>query len=78
METKAKVRRDYHVRGKSIKQIVRDRKLSRNTVRRILRSDEAGAEYRRSHQPRPQLGAHEAQLIGKRQTNRGMPIANFL
>ena len=73
METKAKVRRDYHVHGKSIKQIVRDRKLSRNTVRRILRSDETGAEYRRSHQPRPQLGAHEAQLIAWLEADAKLP-----
>jgi hypothetical protein len=33
VETKAKVRRDFFVQNKSIKQIVRERQLSRNTVR---------------------------------------------
>ena len=62
METKAKVRRDFHVHGKSIKQIVWERNLSRNTVRTILRSDDTGSEYRRSQQPRPQLGIYDVQL----------------
>ena len=40
VETIAKVRRDYFVDGKSIKAIMRDRKISRNTVRKIVRSGE--------------------------------------
>ena len=40
VETIAKVRRDHFVHGKSIKQISRERGLSRNSVRKILRSEE--------------------------------------
>jgi len=63
VETKAKVRRDFFVHKKSIKQIVRERQLSRNTVRTILRSDDTRSEYRRTEQPSPMLGVHESQLI---------------
>jgi len=73
VETKAKVRRDFYVHGKSIKQIVRDRQLSRNTVRMILRSDDTGSEYRRSQQPRPQLGKYEAQLNEWLETDAKLP-----
>ncbi len=63
METKAKVRRDFFVQKKSIKQIVRERQLSRNTVRRILRDDDTSSEYQRTIQPCPVLGKHEPELV---------------
>ena len=40
VETVGRVRRDHFVKGKSIKEIARDLKISRNTVRKILRSGE--------------------------------------
>ena len=40
VETIAKVRRDHIVDKKPIKAIARDRGLSRNTVRKVLRSRE--------------------------------------
>jgi AraC-like DNA-binding protein len=40
VETIARIRREHLDRGKSIKQIARELKLSRNTVRRVLRSGE--------------------------------------
>ena len=63
METKAKVRRDFFVEKKSIKQIVRERQLSRNTVRKILRDEDTSSKYQRTVQPRPMLIEHKAQLI---------------
>jgi len=63
VETKAKVRRDFFVHKKSIKQIVRERQLSRNTVRKILRDDDTSSEYQRTIQPYPVLGNHEPQLV---------------
>lgn len=47
VETIAKVRRDYFVDGKPIKAIMRDRKISRNTVRKIVRSGETAFSYER-------------------------------
>lgn len=38
VETIARIRREYFVKGKPIKEIVRDLKVSRNTVRKVLRS----------------------------------------
>lgn len=61
VETIAKVRRDHFVHGKSIKQISRERGLSRNSVRKILRSEETAFVYERAEPPRPKLGA----FIGK-------------
>lgn len=62
METIAKVRRDFFVHKKSIKQIVRDRSLSRNTIRKILRSKVTAFEYQRTVQPQPKLGCYAEQL----------------
>src|SRR5271163_3293601 len=44
-------------KGRSIKEIVRALKVSRNTVRKILRSGSTSFEYQRLVQPRPRLGA---------------------
>ena len=40
VETVARIRREFFVKGKSIKEIVRDLGVSRNTVRKVLRSGE--------------------------------------
>ena len=56
VETIARIRREHLSRGKSIKEIARDLKISRNTVRKILRSGETSFSYEREVQPRPKLG----------------------
>ena len=56
VETIARIRRDHLGRGVPIKQIARDLKLSRNTVRKVVRSDETSLRYERSVQPLPKLG----------------------
>jgi transposase len=38
VETIGRIRREHFVKGKSIKEIVRALKVSRNTVRKVLRS----------------------------------------
>jgi DNA-binding CsgD family transcriptional regulator len=40
VQTIGRIRREHLVKGKSIKEIVRDMKISRNTVRRALRKDD--------------------------------------
>ena len=62
METIGRIRREYFVQGKSIKEIARDLRLSRNTVRKVLRSDETSFSYERQVQPRPKLGRWQEQL----------------
>ena len=39
VETIAKIRRDYFVRGKGIRRIARERKVSGNTVRKVIREN---------------------------------------
>ena len=62
VETIARIRRDHLGRGVPIKQIARDLKLSRNTVRKVVRSDETSFRYERSVQPLPKLGPWTGEL----------------
>jgi transposase len=62
VDTIARVRREHFVRGKTIKEIVRDLHVSRNTVRKILRSGATVFEYERTVQPQPRLGPWRAEL----------------
>lgn len=55
MESEAKIRRMHFVQKMTIAEIVRKTKLSRNTVRRVIRSDQAGKTYQRIDQPMPVL-----------------------
>lgn len=48
--------------GKVIKEIVRDLGVSRNTVRKMLRSGETAFAYERGVQPLPKLGPSTADL----------------
>jgi transposase len=62
VETIGRIRREHLVKGKSIREIARDLKISRNTVRKVLRSGETGFAYEREVQPRPKLGPWKADL----------------
>ncbi len=62
VETVGRIRRAHFVQGKSIKETSRDLRVSRNTVRRVLRSAEPEVSYERTVQPRPKLGAWTAEL----------------
>jgi transposase len=55
-ETIGRIRREHFVQGKTIREIARDLKLSRNTVRKVLRSAETAFSYGRQVQPLPKLG----------------------
>jgi transposase len=56
VETIGRVRREHFLKGKAIKEIARNLKVFRNTVRKILRSGETAFTYGRKVQPRPKLG----------------------
>src|ERR1700693_222124 len=56
VETIGRIRRERFVNGKTIRQIARDLGVSRNTVRKVLRSGATVLEYEREVQPRPKLG----------------------
>jgi transposase len=62
VETIGRIRREHFLKGKSIKEIARDLKISRNTVRRVLRSGETSFSYEREIQPRPKLGRWQVEI----------------
>jgi transposase len=62
VETVGRIRREHWIKGKSIREIARDLKVSRNTVRKVLRSGETSLSYEREVQPRPKLGHWKAEL----------------
>ena len=63
METIAKIRRDHFKDGKSIKAIARTRGVSRNTVRKVLRTHETAFRYdRQAPAVYPKLGRFQEQL----------------
>ena len=78
METIAGIRREHFIKGKTIKEIARDLKVSRNTVRKVLRSGETSFEYERVVQPRPKLGRWAVELDGLLAGTRPNPLASSL
>src|SRR5260221_8885038 len=51
VETIGRIRREHFVNGKTIRQIARDLRVSRNTVRKMLRSGETSLAYDRDVHP---------------------------
>jgi transposase len=78
VETIGRVRREHFVKGKTIKEIARDLKISRNTVRKILRSEETSFSYDREVQPRPKLENWSAELDRLLTTNADKPARERL
>jgi len=62
VETIRKIRCAYHRDRKSIRQIARELKLSRNTVKKVLRSDVTEFSYDRKDQPLPKLAQYQELL----------------
>jgi len=71
VETIGRVRHAFSVKGKGIKRIARELRLSRNTVRSIVRGEDTEHRYRRRDQPLPQLGAFSALLDTMLEENAG-------
>ncbi len=69
VETVGRIRREHLVKRKSIKEIARELNLSRNTVRRVLRSGETAFSYERefsrarSDLSRSQAGGPSVRLV---------------
>src|SRR5580700_8452072 len=78
VETIGRIRREHFVKGRSIKEIVRALKVSRNTVRKILRSGATSLEYQRLVQPRPKLGSWHGELDRMLLANEGKPARERL
>ena len=62
VETIRKIRLAIHRDGKSIRKTAKELRVSRNTVRKAVRSQQTAFTYRRSSQPRPVLGAFVERL----------------
>jgi transposase len=73
VETVGRIRREHFIKGKTIKEIARDLKVSRNTVRKVLRSGETSFTYERDVQPRPKLGRWTRDLDELLAANVGKP-----
>jgi transposase len=78
VDTIARIRREFFVRGKTIKEIVRELHVSRNTVRKILRSGATELTYTREVQPLPKLGDWQADLDRLLATNTAKPVRERL
>ena len=78
VETVGRIRREPFVRGKSIKEIARDLRIWRNTVRKVLRSGETAFAYERDVQPRPKLGRWKADLDRMLTENAAKPLRERL
>ena len=78
VETIARIRREFFVKGRSIKEIVRDLKVSRNTVRKVLRSGETSFRYEREVQPLPRLGRWRDDLDRLLSSNEAKPARERL
>lgn len=73
VETIAKIRRQHFVEGKKIKQICRELRLSRNTVRDAIRSGATEHRYTREHQVFPKLGPYLERLDTLLEENQKRP-----
>ena len=72
VETIARVRRE-HARGKSVRSIARDLRLSRKTVTKYVGSGNTDARYERQTQPYPRLGPFLAELNSLLERNERQP-----
>jgi transposase len=71
--TVARIRRAYFVQEKSIKEIVRELKVSRKVVRKVIRSGETSFQYKRSRQPAPKMEPWRTALEALLVANVGKP-----
>ena len=78
VDTIARIRREFFVRGKTIKEIVRELHVSRNTVRKVLRSGATEFTYEREVQPLPKLGRWKADLDRLLAANEAKPARERL
>jgi transposase len=73
VETIRKIRCAYERDKKSIRQIARDFNLSRNTVKKMLRTGIIDQQYVRKTQPFPKLGAYQESLVTRLSEDRDKP-----
>lgn len=74
METIRKIRLMYYREKKAIREISRALQLSRNTVRKALRSDATMFRYERQNQIYPKLGEYQTLLTTALEEDGGKPF----
>ncbi len=62
VESIAKIRKMYHVDGKAIKAIAKELNISKNTVKKVIRSDATKFELAKYTKAKPVLGEYLAML----------------
>ena len=78
METVGRIRREHLRGGKSIKALARELRMSRNTVRKVLRSGATDLSYERTRQPQPKIGPWREELEALLLANDGKPARERL
>jgi transposase len=73
VETIRKIRLARHRDGKPIRQIARDLNHSKNTVKKVLRSEATVFHYERNSQPRPKLGPFVESLEARLEQDQKLP-----
>jgi transposase len=73
VETIRKIRCAHQRDGKSIRQIAKDFHLSRNTVKKVIRSNATEFSYERTKQSLPKLGPHQDYLCEQLAADMGKP-----
>jgi len=78
VETIGRIRRAFLVDHKPIRQIVRELKISRKTVRKAIRGSSTEFRYERQVQPQPRLGGFVPRLDGLLEANSKRPARERL
>ena len=73
VETIARIRRDHLVKGVPIKKLARDLRVSKNTIRKVVRGDATSHTYERKIQPLPKLGPWVDELERQLEANEKRP-----
>lgn len=69
VETIGKIRSVHFVEGKTIKEICRLPGISRQTVLKVIRSEQTSFDYHRERQPLPQIGPWKRRLYALLEAN---------
>src|SRR5262249_48274811 len=78
VETIGRIRRAFWVDHKPIRQIVRELRISRKTVRKAIRGSATEFHYERQVQPQPRFGAFVARLDALLEANSKRPARERL
>lgn len=78
VESIAKIRRMYHVDGKAIRAIARELLISKNTVKKIIRSDKTKSEIAKYERKKPVIGEHLDRLNKALEANLKEPLRRRL